>query len=315
MAHFAYSLLPLRRPRNLKRQRWISGVGFSRGISRQCNCGKQHSRQLSLCLVLPRHRFGSSRFNTLILLFLRLFYHASSFELTQAAADDGLHGPSPLKEPAIRPIDANRNDAARNSTSSDLPILLTSYKKLSTHDWLAALLGHPNHFQHWKVCSITWVKALASPFSHEFIQFIVEDFASGQRTRIAAGREENGDWVLVGWNWASGDTPSDHYNLPLPLLTVTFDDPATRPDMLSLSQVLAATTRRQPDYKFSREMCWWYAESVLDEMHAKYGGTIKEWQWSRYRYSFIVKTSFIRRKVLTKHAEAFRKQLAEEMSY
>jgi hypothetical protein len=85
--------------------------------------------------------------------------------------------------------------------------------------------------------------------------------------------------------------------------------------MLDLSQVLAATTERQPHYRFRREMCWWYAETALEDMKTTYGGSIKEWQWSRYRYSFIVKTSFIRRHVLTNHAEAFKTQLAEELNY
>jgi hypothetical protein len=268
--------------------------------------------------MFPRHRFGSSRFNTVVLLLFRLFYHASSFEVAQAAVTQ----PRLLGAPPVLKAFEVSGESMHDTTNVDarvaegrLPDLLKTYEKLSTKEWLATLQERHDEFQSWKVHSITWIKALASPFSHEFLQFVVEDSVSGQRTRIAAGREETGDWVLVGWNWASGQTPSDHYELPLPLLSLTFTDPQTRPDMESLAEILAGTTRRQPAYRFRREMCWWYAETVLEDMHAKHGGDIKEWQWSRYRYSFIVKTSFIRRQVLTRHAETFKQQLAEGMDY
>ncbi|KIW98840.1 uncharacterized protein Z519_00503 [Cladophialophora bantiana CBS 173.52] len=213
------------------------------------------------------------------------------------------------------PEEAREEKPLITPANQGLPDLFKTFKRFSTKEWLETLLQDPSDFKNLKVNSITWIKALASPFSHEFIQFIVEDSVSRQQTRIAAGREETGDWVLVGWNWASGDTPSDHYKLPLPLLSVTFDDPNKKPDLRALAYVLSATTEKHPAYKFRREMCWWYAETVLEVMHEQFGGKVKEWEWSRYRYSFIVKTSFIRRRALTKHAESFKRQLAEEMSY
>lgn len=215
----------------------------------------------------------------------------------------------------MKAFEATPRNEVSQPVEQDLPLLLRNNRRFSTKDWLANILEQPEAFKHLKVTSITWIKALASPFSHEFLQFIVEDSITGKRTRVAAGREETGDWVLVGWNWASGDTPSDHYNLPLPLLSVTFNDPQHRPDMQSLAHVLAGITERQPAYKFRREMCWWYAERVLEVMHEQFGGKVKEWEWARYRYSFIVKTSFIRRKVLTAHAESFKKQLADGMAF
>lgn len=134
---------------------------------------------------------------------------------------------------------------------------------------------------------------------------------------MVAGREDSGDWVYVGWNWQSGQVPNDHYILPLPLLTLTFgcETGGRLPDVHSLAQLLAATTERQPYYTFHREMCWWYAETVFDGMFSKYGGSVKEWEWAKYRYSFIVKTSLLRRKVLTEHAERFKSELMEGMEY
>lgn len=319
MAYLTHPLLAVRRPRNLKRQKWVTGASYTGGggIRQHCSCGKPHppTRHFDLCLLFPRHRFGSSRFNTVFLLLFRLFYHASSFEVAQTGYPKRLSLLVPaLLEPANEEKVSNQRQLI-STNGDDLPSIFKTFKRFSTREWLDTVLENPDKFKNLKVTSITWVKALASPFSHEFTQFIVEDSVSGKRTRIAAGREENGDWVLVGWNWASGNTPSDHYNLPLPLLSVTFDDPKQRPELRSLSHVLSSTTEKKPAYKFRREMCWWYAETVLEIMHEQFGGKVKEWEWSRYRYSFIVKTSFIRRKVLTKHAELFKKQLAMEMSY
>ncbi|OAL33609.1 hypothetical protein AYO20_07116 [Fonsecaea nubica] len=316
MAHLTHPWVALRRPRNLKRQRWIAGVGLTGGVRQHCSCGKPHSRNLDLCLLFPRHRFGSSRFNTVFLLLFRLFYHASSFEVAHNGYAQRLYLPL-LQEAVSKPYEeeVGNGKSLVVPANQGLPNSFKTFERFSTKAWLETLLQDPAEHKNLKVNSITWIKALASPFSHEFIQFIVEDSVSGQRTRVAAGREETGDWVLVGWNWASGNTPSDHYKLPLPLLTVTFDDVDKRPDLQSLAHVLSATTEKHPAYKFRREMCWWYAETVLEVMHEQFGGKVKEWEWSRYRYSFIVKTSFIRRKVLTKHAELFKRQLAEEMSY
>ena len=266
--------------------------------------------------MFPRHRFGSSRFNTVFLLLFRLFYHASSFEVAPTRYPQRLLLPT-LQNGQPGPLEVLDSGARSQipSANEGLSTVFKTFKRVSTKEWLAFILENPDKFKNLQVNSITWIKALASPFSHEFLQYMVEDSVSGQRTRIAAGREENGDWVLVGWNWGSGNVPSDHYKLPLPLLSVTFDDPKTKPDLRTLAHVLAATTDNHPAYKFRREMCWWYAETVLEVMHEHFGGKIKEWEWARYRYSFIVKTNFIRRRVLTKHAESFKKQLAEAMVY
>ena len=315
MTPISYPLGALRRPRNIKHHKWVSGVGYTRGISRQCNCGKGHSSPFSMCIVFPRHRFGSSRFNTVFLLIFRLFYQASSFELSQAVGPDHPYSPRLLPEPTLKALPVNPDLQLDKQTKDKLPDLFKSYERFSTKEWLAALLEDPDRYKHWKIRSLTWIKALASPFSHEFVQFVIEDETTGQRTRIPAGREETGDWVMSGWDWTSGKAPSHHYELPMPLLSLVFDDPQSRPSVQALAKVLAATTERQPYYKFRREMCWWYAEVVLEEMHAKYGGKVKEWEWSRYRYSFIARTSLIRRKVLTKHAEAFKTQLAENMEF
>ena len=51
---------------------------------------------------------------------------------------------------------------------------------------------------------MTWVKALASPLSHEYIQFILLDPLNGSRCRLITDRQEDGDWVHIvggpGWD-------------------------------------------------------------------------------------------------------------------
>ncbi|KAL2427138.1 hypothetical protein ABEF94_008831 [Exophiala dermatitidis] len=277
---------------------------------------------INIDLLFPRHRFGSSRFNAIVLLFLRLFYHAASFEAA-VAATPSMNGTrsgtgSLLTHPLPRHYSQDGDDIAeRPTTGPVLPQQLKSYQVLSTSAWLEAIQNEAHQYRNCRIQSISWIKALASPFSHEFIQFIVEDSVSGERTRVVAGREDSGDWVYVGWNWQSGQVPNDHYILPLPLLTLSFErnTGGGLPDLLSLAQVLASTTERQPYYTFHREMCWWYAETVFDGMFSRYGGSVKEWEWAKYRYSFIVKTSLLRRRVLTEHAERFKGELMEGMEY
>jgi hypothetical protein len=244
-----------------------------------------------------------------VLLILRLFYQASSFDL----ASSSYGRVSTLKEAAADGSEwesdtMNYVGGHQQHRGSSLGFF-SAYERLSTADWLKKVLVQYEQFSTYKVVSMTWVKALASPFSHEFIQFIVEDSTTGQRTRIAVGREETGDWVICGWNWASGRSPSHHYTLPLPLLSLSFHE-SDRPNIGSVSHLFAKVTERRPEYSLAREMCWWYAETIFEAMYSRYGGSIKEWKWAKYRYSFIVKTGILQRKVLTKHAEAFREQIA-----
>jgi hypothetical protein len=266
----------------------------------------------------------------------RLFYQARSFEIAAPRVEislplplslgdvrDNVDGRQESNEVQAREDDlqsvCHTEDTLRPlslpSTTNTLPAIFKSFHRFSTQSWHETIVSQPSIFANLQIRSITWIKALASPFSHEFIQFVVEDSVTHARTRIAAGREENGDWVLVGWNWASGDVPSDHYQLPLPLLTLDFPNTSSRPSLSQLSEVLSQTTTAKPAYKMRREMCWWYAERVFEIMHERFGGKVEEWKWARYRYSFIVRTDWIRRKVLTKCAEEFRRGLGEGMKY
>lgn len=282
-------------------------------VTTACACNNSSARTYLLpCSLVPRHTFASSRFNVVILLFLRLFYQASTFEAKTSISDQIVQ--QEIYAPAL---ETGRNpESAQSPCNHDIRNhLFAEYAKVLTGDWFNMMMSQWESCQKFKIVSLTWVKALASPFSHEFIQVIVQDPESAERTRIVVSREDTGDWVICGWNWQSGEPPSHHYTLPLPLLSLVFPDETTRPTIFMLGQILAAVTKRSPGYNLAREMCWWYSEQVFEEFHAKYGGQIKEWQWSKYRYSFVVKTNVIQRKELTKHAEAFKKQIIDKMDF
>ena len=273
---------------------------------------------MPFCMLLPRHRFSGSIFNTPLLLILRLFYQASSFDLSNPQAGSDHSHPRILPCHACGvPLDKERTSMPLTVREKDnkIPGLFGHYEILSTTDWFHRLSANPSMYVTLQVVSMTWVKGLASPLSHEFVQFVVEDTTRRTRYRLVADRHENGDWVIVGWDWASGKSPLDRHSLPLPLVSLTFNDVRSRPNVFSIGKVLADVTASRPSYNIMKEMCWWYAEAVFEAAHAKFGGELKEWKWSRFRYSFIVRTNVLRRETLASEAEEFEKQNAEDMSF
>ena len=310
--------LPLSASPSLLVQWTPRGGEAARQVTTSSAPRKNVASRISLWMLFPRHRFGTSVFNTPLLLILRLFYQASSFDLTHARADPD-HGQSnsvqrPLNE--LRPANTSDTISQRvEKRDKDIADLFAGrYEKIPTTEWYSMLSASSPAYENCRVVSLTWVKALASPLSHEFVQFVVEDTQTGMRSRVIADRQETGDWVFVGWNWASNKDISDRHSLPLPLLSVTYEEPQSRPYLLSFAKVLADVTNRHP-YRVMREMCWWYAEAVLETARTKYGGRLEEWKWAKLRYSLVVWTSILRRKKLATQAEEFRKRNSVEMSY
>lgn len=273
-----------------------------------CRCRKSSTTWIPLCMFFPRHRFGTSLFNnTPVLLFLRLFYQAAPFDLVDSGPPGHGHGGMGTDKATH-----TRGPLPRGTKTMNL---FSCYEKVSTTDWVRKLLASPSRYKTCQVVSISWVKALESPLSHEYIQFVVEETSSGQRSRMIAERHESGDWVFVGWDWASRKAPSDHHRLPLPLMSLTYDDAQLRPQLDSFAKVLASVSARRPGYNLMKEMCWWYAEAVFEAAHAQFGGKLTEWKWSRFRYSFVVRTSLFQRTELAREAAEFERQNAEGMRY
>ena len=262
--------------------------------------------------LLPRHRFGTSLFNVPVLLLLRLFYQAASINLNGVPDDHGqFHaGAGQLLADAAHMQQRKSTSMSQPPNKDAIERLFGSDEQMSTKDWVHRLTESRSTCENLHITSITWVKALASPLSHEYIQFIVEDVVTGTRSRVLADRHEDGDWVFLGWK----ERPYNRHDLPLPLMSLTYRDPHTRPSLLDMAKLLADVTARRP-YSILREMCWWYAEAVFDTAHTAFGGRLEEWKWASYRYSFIVRASVLRRAELTADAEDFQKQNMQDMSY
>ncbi|KAF3040227.1 hypothetical protein E8E11_007542 [Didymella keratinophila] len=186
----------------------------------------------------------------------------------------------------------------------------------STTRWAQILAASPSTYEHCRVVSLTWAKALASPLSHEFVQFIVEDERNGTRTRVFSDRidKDEPDRVILGRDWSSANNPSDQKDMPMPLYSVTFD--GNRPRVADFAALLAAVTARAPAYHLYNTMCWWYAKSVFDSAVARYGGQHRQWTFSRYAYTMVIWDYTVTPKYqMEDEARAFKKQNIEGMSY
>lgn len=176
----------------------------------------------------------------------------------------------------------------------------------------------------WRVVSVTWVKALASHMSHEFVQFVVEG-GGGRRVRVFADRQETGDWVSVTPE-VSGDeeeeggevqTPyQDRHMMPLPLVSVVFEADGRVPKLGEMAELLMGVSARCREYNPLREHCWWFSEAVLEGVRERWGGgRLEEWEWARYRYSFVICNQYIRRDVLERAARGFERRCLQALEY
>jgi len=275
---------------------------------RPCTCKEPCSGVLRLCALFPLQQFGNSVFSTPVLLILRLFYQARSLTFTELSRVSSIKRTAETPRQAAESTTSVPNTLYEKATAS--PTFSEKYEQLSTLEWYERISADPSSFQDHQVIAITWVKALGSPLSHEFLQVIIEDTTHGDRYRIVTDRDECGDRVIFGHHLRPKNSlyKSEQHELPLPLLSLCFDNSGCRPSVVSLAHLLIETTARSPKYNIMKEMCWWYAETVFEETRLRFGGTLKEWAWARYRYSFVVRSNMIQRKVLAAHAEAFSRQ-------
>jgi hypothetical protein len=202
-----------------------------------------------------------------------------------------------------------------------------SQRKVSTSDFLACLTASPKEYSTFQVLSVSWVKALASNMSHEFIQFIVHDTATNTRHRFITDRQETGDWVISTSGFAAGDIEvsnpfswsslspyKDRHDLPLPLLSLAFGE--TKPSLSKMAELLHNISHSSPLYSPAREHCWWYAEVVFMILREQFGGKLREWPWAKYRYSFILyNTRWLKRARLVQEAKSFEQQCLKHMIY
>lgn len=270
--------------------------------------------------ILPRERFGSSIFNTPLLLLLRLFYQARPFRPNILPTSSKSSWSDTFE---ISCIIAGFKPAKQPSTRSDAsPADTDTTFKASTESWRQYLLNSEYPIAPTsRLWSLTWIKSLSAPLSHEYIQFVLEDVDANRRHRLIVERDTYGDYVLICSRTASDsskmDVPSgpkadEQHDLPLPLLSLSWAHLAAqdRPTALELADVVAKVTQRSPRYNLSRTHCWWFCEAVFDGMvtHNQSPGSavLKHWRWAAYRYSYIVVgKNVLRRVALIRHAQDF----------
>lgn len=287
--------------------------------------------------ILPRSKFGRSIFTTPLLLILRLFYQATSFEYSQDppqryTARNSIWKLYRKASTALTPDHAIEGTlgVGDNDVANYAP-------KIPTNAWplLLQTVSCPVSPTS-TVRSMTWVKSLSAPLSHEYLQFVVECSESGKCFRMIAERDTDGDWAYLIASSTPNETimqlrPYDYqHDLPLPLLSVSWShlSPSEWPTMSYLASVIAQTSQLYPEYNVMREHCWWYAELVFEQMYASTPNAssdpitkptnpgqsyLRHWPSALYRYSYIVLDSrWLKRSILVDRAKAFKEAMDED---
>lgn len=256
---------------------------------------------------LPFDNFSSSLYSVPMLLFFRLFYPAAPYSIKCALQELE----SGLTQNSMPGFHQTGNGLGSKMPASEF---LGTYAKLDVCAFSERLNVYSELANTYRISAMTWVKALASPLSHEFLQIIIEHTNTGQRYRLVTERTDVGDTVMVGWDWSSHEYASHHHILPLPLLSVSFEDGAG-PSLSQLSTILIDTSKVQ-SYNLLREMCWWYAEKVFTRVaQEKPGIRIKQWPYASLRYSFVVQNEWIKRQALVREAQKFRAMTRNQILY
>jgi hypothetical protein len=299
--------------------------------------------------ALPRSRFGSSIFTTPLLLFFRLFYQATRFD------NDYVLSPLSASHATIRGLYLKVSPALSRSKSGGPAESLVNFEtdgvsdmtsKTSTDIWHSLLQSEDYPIQpNSTLQSMTWVKSLSAPLSHEYLQFVIVCSESGKRYRLVTERDTDGDWAYF---IASSEDyePSQlsgkitqlrqydyQHDLPLPLLSVSWSRLPhwQRPTAAQLAIVLEQTSKQNPRYNVMREHCWWYAEAVFERIfgsssnklpsvgqresaRTEYGQPcLQHWPAGAYRYSYIVLGKrVLRREFLIEQAKVFRKEMDQD---
>ncbi|KAJ9393958.1 hypothetical protein DTO282F9_9121 [Paecilomyces variotii] len=197
------------------------------------------------------------------------------------------------------------------------PLVFTSEQKvITTGEWYSDLRQNASKYDRCFVRRITHVKNLNSALAHEYLQIILEDTGSSSegRTRVLAERQQKQDQVIIG-RWSYGTSPlspssSSHLSgtsagssfgsssssssssgrilplLPLPLLSLTFDDDNL--NVVSLANLLKEVTDRLRGYDLRTRNCYVFAKTVYESAHYGYHGLEKRWKFSSLRGSLVL---------------------------
>ncbi|KAM0312714.1 hypothetical protein ACHAO8_006122 [Botrytis cinerea] len=169
-------------------------------------------------------------------------------------------------------------------------------KTFQTQEWYSLLSQSADVYKNCVVKTITHVKNLRSKVVHEYLQAIIEDVDTGNRTRLIAERQTKQDQVILG-RWASkksfellssssSSSSNPSGNLPLPLFSITFDSPSFK--VLDLAGILAKTTEIGGSYNLLTKNCYWFAYTAYTALKLKFNGLEEHWHFWKWRGSLIL---------------------------
>jgi hypothetical protein len=315
--------------------------GLSSRSANVCACHRGGLRAwLPLCMFVPLQRFGGSILPMPLMVLMRLILPAASLAVecvytkkswrTAVSKGPGTAVGARFSNSVLKPRRLGMESSPEN-------VLAHLGHRVSTTEFLGEVASDPR-YADWRVVSVTWVKALASHMSHEFVQFIAEDTATGTRARLIADRQETGDWIsitpepmapfemrstfegLSSRPWTKATPYKDRHSLPLPLVSLVFESDHgcldTRPRLHSVADLVAGISAGCKDYNPLKEHCWWFSEAIIDAIRENFANArLEEWAWARYRYSFVVCNKWIRRRILEQAARAFETQCLQDLAY
>ena len=150
--------------------------------------------------------------------------------------------------------------------------------------WLKLLQDNKELYANCDVVTFTRVKNLDSDWKHEYVQFIVEDRDSGERTRVYAERanEKDLDYVTIG---RDEKTFNAYPDLPLPISSLTFGGKGggiterRKPSVIEIAKVLSDVSDKGGAYNLKGNNCFWFAFTSFAVVQACFTGDAKVWQW------------------------------------
>jgi len=142
--------------------------------------------------------------------------------------------------------------------------------------WEAELLKNKAAYENLYVANFTRVKNLGSDYMHEYVQFILEDRKTKERARVYAERlnEHEIDNLVVGRDESIGRQWKE---IPLPLFTVIYDEPAKQPSVFDVAHILAITSTVGGAYNFLGNNCFWFSYTSFESLRLKFPGKLKNW--------------------------------------
>lgn len=146
-----------------------------------------------------------------------------------------------------------------------------------TGDWYEHLKKNESLYADCSVVSFTRIKNLDSKYMHEYVQFIVEENSTGNRTRVCGERrnEKDLDSVIIG---RVGKDIKILDDMPLPLTSLIFDK-GKRPSVIEIAYIFATVTIKGGGYEFRGNNCFWFANLTYKVVKTLFPATEKQWRW------------------------------------